>query len=182
MASIGALALFMANTASATLVLTVADADGQIPHPPGNINPTRIATAVGGGVTAADVGTMQYKDNRGGSEEGAAKTYYSTVFQSAGLGATVITWGGPGFISGPTYLVLKPGNDDSYVWDISGWNGTEEIQIPYPWTSTPPHAVSHVEIYGTTTIVPEPSTYVAGALLGLPFALGAVRRWRRSRA
>ena len=172
-------AMLAAHAAHATLVLNVADKVGAIPQPPGNINPERISDAVG--VAEASVGSMLYKDNRGGSEEGSFSASYATTFQNGGVGTTVITWGGPGVIGSPTYLVLKPGNLDSYVWDISGWNGTDTIEIPYPWSPNV-NAVSHVEIYGTLAVVPEPSTYIAGALLGLPFVAGLVRRNRRSRA
>jgi len=62
----------------------------------------------------------------------------------------------------------------SWSWDISGWNGRDSINIPDMTTGI--QGVTVIEIYGT--VVPEPSTYAAAALLVLPvlFHLGRSRR------
>ena len=63
---------------------------------------------------------------------------------------------------------------ESWSWDISGWNGRDAINIRDMTSSI--QGITVIEIYGT--VVPEPSTYVAAALLALP-VLGQLRRTRK---
>lgn len=65
----------------------------------------------------------------------------------------------------------------SWTWNLSGWDGREAINIPDMTVGV--QGVTIVEIYGT--VVPEPSTYAAAALLALPI-LAQVRRMRAKSA
>lgn len=63
----------------------------------------------------------------------------------------------------------------SWTWDISGWDGRETINIPDVTPGVT--GITVIEIYGT--VVPEPSTYAAAALLALP-VLAQLRRTRKA--
>jgi hypothetical protein len=170
-----------ALTASA-LTLTL-PSDYQVTHPPGTLDAQRIADAIGGGTTAADVGSLLYKDNVGGSEDGSLQSSNETVFSfDAGeIGndpnvATITYVGGP--VADATYLAIKDGNQASHIFDISGWDGIETIIVKGVFTSTGGDggAISHVSIWGGVgTSVPDGGATVAllGAAIGL---LGFVRR------
>lgn len=83
--------------------------------------------------------------------------------------------------TGYEYVLAKYGQGQSpsriaYVWYVGGQAA-----------SIPGESLSHVVGYNysddpSIIAVPEPSTYMAGALLLLPFAAGAVRSYRRNRA
>lgn len=64
----------------------------------------------------------------------------------------------------------------SWTWNISGWNGRETINIPDVTVGV--QGITIVEIYGT--VVPEPSTYAAAALLALPILAQLRRRCVKS--
>ena len=88
------------------------------------------------------------------------------------------------YVSGPyianftkLYLYVKDGNQNPafYIFDISGWNGTDDLNVQGFWPAQ--GAISHVTILGGggTTSVPDGGATIA--LLGL--ALGAVGYVRR---
>lgn len=145
-----------------------------------NPSDSAIAAAIG----ISDIGSLLYKTwppGGDGHESGSLKISYTSDFDpSSGKGTTTITYQ-PGLghtVADATCLVIDAG-DCSYVWNISNWNGTEDIQIaditPSRWD-----AICDVEIYGKcATAVPEPSTVVAGALLLVPFGVSVARNLRR---
>jgi hypothetical protein len=80
------------------------------------------------------------------------------------------------------FLYVKDGNQIPafYIFDISGWNGTEDITLSGFWANTQ-GAISHLAVLGgggprTQTGVPDGGTTLA--LLGLALAgLGVFRRY-----
>jgi hypothetical protein len=125
---------------------------------------------------------LLYKGERSSkvNEEGTFKASYNLVYNpSNGEGTATITWIGPD-IADATYLLAKSGSKDGhYLWDLSGWDGIETIQIQDVFER---NAFSHVEFYGREyhgTVVPESSTFIAGALLLVPFGVSACRILRK---
>ena len=123
---------------------------------------------------------LLYKLNRDPlGESGTLAGSYSAFYTPPdGTGSATINWDGGDFADA-TYLLIKDGTEGSYVWDISGWDGKEQILVQDVFGQ---HGDSHVEFFGTRvpgTAVPEPSTYIAGALLLLPFGVSVLRRVRK---
>ena len=134
---------------------------------------------------------LAYKQDFGGSESGSGTNYYTTSFsadptpKNNDMSGATITWGGSMKISCDIncFLVVKDGNHSQtpppwpqYVFDISGWNGTDTINLSGFWPG--PGAISNVAIWngsGTITPVPEPETY-AMLLAGLGLVGFAARR------
>jgi hypothetical protein len=89
--------------------------------------------------------------------------------------------------SGATLLgTVVPGVD--FVVPVGGFQGAGgstwvDISSPVPFNKVVARSTNYAfEFDNVATIaVPEPSTYVAGALLLLPFGASAVRAWRRQR-
>lgn len=83
--------------------------------------------------------------------------------------------GMPVISCGACYLVVKDGNHDpaQYLFDISSWNGTENLEINGFWPNQ--GAISYVAIYSGPTRVPEPGT-LAVALFGLAGVVFGRRR------
>ena len=134
---------------------------------------------------------MLYKANVDSGEETDAPFYdnYGTIFSDPpdDPADATITWDDAGepVISGtPLYLLVKDGNQEP-LWylfglNISGapsWDGQETIYVQGFWLNG--GAISHVDIYGPTTSVPEPSTLLllGAGLIGLGI-LGR-RKFRR---
>jgi hypothetical protein len=83
-------------------------------------------------------------------------------------------------------LVLKDNRGGCYVWNISNWNGTDQIDCN---VYTGNYGCHDIKIFGNCTppapnnvpTVPEPSTVVAAALLLLPFGISTVRILRKNK-
>ena len=133
---------------------------------------------------------LAYKQDFGGGESGNAAGYYTTTFSpdlvsgvSGDASSATITWdGGLKINCGDCFLVVKDGNhpDPNYIFNISGWNGTDAINLSGFWPG--PGAMSNVAIWnnydggsGGGTLVPEPETY-AMLLAGLGLVGFAARR------
>jgi hypothetical protein len=136
-------------------------------------------------LTAGDIAGLgthpQYLNNVGSLvEEGPFAGSYDTEYFNSPLDpdAATISWlvGTPVLdcIGLRCFLVVKDGRHvpASYAFEITGWNGMIDIVLTGFWPSD--GAISHVEIWSGTQVVPEPSTL---ALLGLGLlGLGVARR------
>jgi len=105
-------------------------------------------------------GTELYKQNVGeASDSGFFSASYTTTFSNTGSDPSdaLIDYVGGDFITDPGYLLVKDGNQDPawYLFDISTWNGTDDIDLTGFWPGN--GAISHVSIYGGDP-VPEPAT------------------------
>lgn len=120
----------------------------------------------------------QYKQDVGGPESGPLASSYNTTFANAPDDPSefTITYTGGTSISPVAWLIVKDGNQTPawYLFNLTtlGWNGTAVINGTNFWPNQ--GAVSHVELFGNTTTVPEPTTIL---LLGSGIlALAAIRR------
>jgi hypothetical protein len=151
---------------------------------------------VEGIVGVSPLGLVYKQDQEGGLESGNAMGYYTTSFSYEAVGdasGASITWNGPLLKIGcpSCFLIVKDGNHDAnnpppwpqYIFDISGWNGTDTINLSGFWPG--PGAISNVAIWnlaeagggggGSITPVPEADTY-AMLLAGLGLVGFAARR------
>jgi|SRR5688572_921698 len=168
------LAMSMALNANA-LLLTPATAtwQGSIPNNP---DPDAVEVITG---TSAQL-TLAYKDNVGGSEEGSFASSYKTTYFNTPLDPqdAEISYTGGSIITGsPIYLLVKDGNQTPiwYIFDISGWNGTERIDLNSFWPSE--GAISHVSILSGSGGTRVPDAGSSLMLMGLALtSLGAFRR------
>jgi hypothetical protein len=94
---------------------------------------------------------------------------YSTTLNSDNSGGTIEWIGGP-FAGGQVYLLVKDGAHSPgwYLFDLTalGWDGKETLALSGFWPGQ--GAISHLAIYGTTS-VPEPTTLLllGAGLLGV---------------
>jgi len=128
-------------------------------------------------INSSQVGLLLCQFGNNGKQDGVLKTSYNP---SSNL--TKINYGG-GDLASATCLIVKCGNTGSYVWNLSGWNGTDSIDCRIAQNQT------ECEIYGNCKLpnhvvgsVMEPSTIIASMLLMLPFGISAVRILRRHKA
>jgi len=139
-----------------------------------------------GNVDADDVETKtgsllqlieQYKQNEGGNEEKPFAGSYSTTFPQNLKGATITYDGSPDpIITGSEIWALAKGgsNHGHYLWNISGWDGMEQIVMSGLWPTQ--GSVSHVSIFSGGQAVRTPDGGSTVALLGLGLALLAFAR------
>lgn len=143
------------------------------------ITPNANLGADGISAITGDTVSLLYKDNVGGSEEGSfAGSYDTTYTPSAEPEDALIEYlmGMPA-IADAGWLEVKDGNQDpaTYLFDISTWNGTDDISMLNFWPDE--GSISHVAIWGTDRVqVPEPHTV---ALLGLGLLAAGFARRRR---
>jgi len=146
------------------------------------------------GAPSGSLGLAYKIDVEGGDEDGTATGFYDTTFtfETTGdaTGAT-ITQSGMSIIDCPScYLVVKDGNHQpaQYLFDISGWNGTDDINLSGFWADPAQGAISHIAIWngdgdggggggGGVVPIPEAETY-AMMLAGLGLIGFVVRRRR----
>ena len=131
--------------------------------------------------------TQLYKATRAdGSESGAFAGNYSTSFADTILpnSEALITWDGPASInSNPVYAFIRDGSATNYNWylfNISGWNGTDSIQYSGFFAG---QNISHVAIYGNNSSrVPDGGSTVV--FLGLATAAMGMfyRRFGKSKS
>jgi hypothetical protein len=184
--AIGALLVGGASRAEA-LPLTPADTTCTT-NTTSNLNASALYTLLDGcfDVTAATT-PLLYKQNSGtgGTEEGTFASSYSTSFIGTTgdwSGATITYGSGAAAYCTECYLVVKDGNHNpaQYFFDISGWNGTETINLTGFWP-TGGGSISHVSIHGITgeppdedppSSVPEPTSFL---LISAGFGMAALR-------
>jgi hypothetical protein len=179
LAAVAALAVGMATNSYALLVS------------PGSANQIGTGTETGVPQILAEIqanlginlsGSELYKQNAGeATDSGGFSGSYSTSFSpnDADASGFTITYGGGSAISAnPVYLLVKDGNQNPawYLYDITGWNGTDVITGSGFWPAG--GAISHVSIYGTPGTPPSvPDGGLTLALLGASVAgLGVLRR------
>lgn len=147
-------------------------------------------TAVQNLVGVSPLGLV-YKQDQGGSESGNGADYYTTAFTYESSGdattATISSDGGMKISCPSCFLIVKDGNHSKnpppypqYVYDISGWNGTDTITLSGFWPG--PGSISNIAIWnnagsngGSIVAIPEPETY-AMLLAGLGLVGFAARR------
>lgn len=175
-------------SAPAHAVLTIDPATGTAINQTSNCNAACLQSLIGGGITFSEL----YKDNQGGSEEGALLGSYMTTYGAGNLTATISYTGGDAMTCGTCYLLVKDGNNapNQIYFNLTtlGWNGTESIFISNPLIWPNGGSISHISLFGKSSEVctrpggcfpqiPEPGTL---ALFGLGL-LGLVAARRRSR-
>lgn len=181
-----AAAITVAAVTNASATLTLDLSTTPLWHIAGSSNPSdnAIADAIFGNHSAASLaslGSLLYKYDNQGVESGPLAGSYAgqITLTGSGTGTVVgakITYTG-GTVADATYLLVKDGTEGSYVFDVSGWNGTDLVVVGDVFN----HGISHVEFFGscTTSAVPEPGTLMSGVLLLLPFGAGAYRSLRK---
>jgi hypothetical protein len=108
-----------------------------------------------------------YKQNVGGSEEGALAGSYVTTFSNtpSDPSGALIHYVGGAYVGPTAFLLVKDGNHSPawYLFNltVAGWNGTEDLVLSEFWPAR--GAISHVTLYGAQA-VPEPATML---LLGV---------------
>ena len=131
--------------------------------------------------------TLLYKSNVSGTtglgaDQGPYASSYQALFANTATDPSdaVINYvyGSDAIGCGVCYLLVKDGNNNpaQYLFDISGWNGLEEIRLAGFWPSQ--GAISNVAIYSGTP-VPEPGTLL---LLSMGATGLIARRLRGQRA
>ena len=166
------MAVGMALNANA-LLITPSSAPQWSGDLPKNPNADDVEAITG---TSANL-TVAYKQDFGGGEEGMGGSYDTSFSPALDPNNATITYTGGSYITGtPIYLLVKDGNHTPrwYIFDISGWNGTETINLEGFWASG--GAISHVSIYNPGgTSVPDAGSSLA--LLGLALtSIGFLRR------
>lgn len=147
---------------------------------PQSSNPTEADIVAALGLAAGtDIGDLLYKSDNG-------STMFSTVIASSGpKGAQTATLTYTGGSPAPTltYIVVKDGQAGYTIWNASGWNGSDTIQVNNQGLVANKNgnlaAISHVAVYGTPGTPPPsvPDASTTMALLGMAFV--GVESFRR---
>ena len=141
-----------------------------------NLSASQIATIVGEGSL-----TEVYKKNvgGGGGEDGSFASSYSTTFFNAPndpADALIDYISGPSITGGSIYLYVKDGSQTPafYIFDISTWNGTDDLNLTGFWPQQ--GAISHIAIL-TGAGVPDAGSTLSlfGLALGC-LSLGKIRQ------
>jgi hypothetical protein len=138
-----------------------------------NLSAAQISAIVGVTVDEA------YKKDVGGPDSGTFASSYNTTFSNTPSDPSdgLIDYiSGPSITGGSIFLYVKDGNSNPayYIFNITGWNGTDDIVLTGFWPEQ--GAISHIAILtGDTPTVPDAGGTLA--LLGLAIgSLGLIRR------
>jgi len=134
----------------------------------GKTGTSNILTYLTGAIS--DFGDELYKsDVKEGisNESGPFDAYYDTTFSNTPTNPSdaLIEWLGGSYLDDARYLLVKDGNHKPiwYLFDIKAWDGQMDISMTGFWPAK--GAISHVSIYGGTSVkVPESGSL---ALLGI---------------
>jgi hypothetical protein len=168
----GVLAAAMTLTAHA-ISITPATVPQWTGNNTANLDATAISAIVGVGPL-----TEVYKQDQGGSEGGTFAGSYTTTFSNTASDpsdALIDYISGASITGGSIFLYVKDGNHEPafYIFDISGWNGTDDLTLTGFWPNG--GAISHVTILTGPGSVPDAGGTLA--LLGLAIgSLGLIRR------
>ncbi|BBO86885.1 PEP-CTERM sorting domain-containing protein [Desulfosarcina ovata] len=107
--------------------------------------------------------TLLYKDDFDDGESGTYASSYDTDYEDGTNDpndATISYESGDTISEYPLYLIVKDGNHTPtwYIFDISSWNGEDDIVLLNFWNTDDGGAISHVAIVGGVAPVPEPAT------------------------
>jgi len=138
-----------------------------------NLNAAQIAAIVG-----ISTLTEVYKQDVGGADSGTFSSSYTTTFLNSSSDpedALIDYISGQSISGGSIFLYVKDGDQQPafYVFDISGWNGTEDIVLDNFWPQQ--GAISHIAILTGAARVPDSGTTVALLGVGL-LCLNLARR------
>jgi len=130
-------------------------------------------------VITGDIVEELYRSNVGGVEEKAFADSYETTYSNSATDpsdALVSYVLGEDVITDASWMVVKDGAHTPgwYLFDISSWNGTDDIELSNFWLSSDgtSGSISHIAIFSGTASVPAPSTLALFgiAMLGLGFS------------
>lgn len=175
---VGVLALGLVGSASA-LNITPATVPQWTGANNNNMNANQVAAAIG---VANNSLTAVYTQNVGGTEEGSFKTSYNTTFSNSPQdpSAALIDYISGSSITGNSiYLYVKDGNQNPawYIFNISSWNGTEDLVLSGFWPEQ--GAISHVTILTGTSSGGDRVPDAGGTLALFGLALGSLSLVRR---
>ena len=123
----------------------------------------------------SSAGSLLYNCGVDGTVGGTLKSSYNCSFS-----LNAVNYVGGTTAQGSCF-VLECSNGGAYVWNISNWNGTDQINCNF---NTSYYGCKNLEVYGNCktntnssniSTVPEPSTVIVGALLLLPFGISTAR-------
>lgn len=119
--------------------------------------------------------------NRFGNNQGSLQNSYNCSY-----GFNSVNYCGGNHASQGSCLVLTDWRGRAYVWNICDWNGEDQIDC---YIKSRYFNCSSIQVYGNcdhqpnnpppTSCVPEPTTWIAGALLLLPLGIQGIREVRR---
>jgi len=127
------------------------------------------------GVSSSQIGSLLCQFTGGGDQGGLLKTSYTC---SSSLNTFDYI---SGDYAGATCLIVQCGSSGCYVFNLSKWNGTDEIDCSLYGRPT------ECYVYGqcktptghSTSPVPEPSTIIAGLGLLVPLGIQTFRQFRK---
>lgn len=177
----------VAQDAHASISLSPGDdiLNGSDTVPPGQVNPLSAdqVEVLLSNYLGIDVDLTEcFKDDVGGVNSGAYADDYNVQWDpDTDPSGGTLSWLGPDTITDALYLGVKDGNnaDYYYIFDISSWNGTEDIVLSGFWPDN--GAISHLSIFcgGDVPQIPEPGSLVIWGALGIVGLVAARSRFRK---